>query len=206
MTLVNELIKFGWLKSPHIIDAFSDIARKDFLLKEVQDKADLNYALSIGHNQTISQPMVVAFMLEQLQPQRGNKVLDIGAGSGWTAALLAYIVGETGKVVALEIIEELVTFGKENVEKYDYISKGIVEFLKRDANEGYTVEAPYDRILVSASLPEKILPEAWKEQLSAGGRIVVPIKNSIWTFVKKLDGSFSEKEYPGFTFVPFVSP
>lgn len=190
MTLIDSLIEDGWLKTPRIIEAFRKIQRVDFLPaspvggpEDLKDLAELNEALPIGYGQTISQPLVVAFMLEQLQPQRGDKILDIGSGSGWTTALLAEIVGGKGRVVAVDIIPELVESGKKNVEKYNFVEKGIVEFICADGSKGYKKEAPFDKILVSATA-ERLSP-AWKEQLKIGGRIVAPIGSSIWLFVKK---------------------
>ncbi len=202
MSLIDDLIKDGWLKTPRIIAAFRAIKRQDFLSEDIKNLAELNEALPIGWEQTISQPLVVAFMLEKLQPRPGEKILDIGSGSGWTSALLAHIVGEKGKVIAIEIIPELVEFGKSNVAKYNFIKSGIVEFICADGNNGYSKEAPYDKILCSASARE--LPEEWKKQLKTGGRIVTPIGNSIWVFEKKSEREFLPEEYPGFVFVPLV--
>ena len=143
-------------------------------------------------------------MLEKLQPKPGDKILDIGAGSGWTTALLSHIVGPTGKVIGIEVLPELAEFGKTNVTKYNFIEKGIATILCRNGDEGYNAQAPYDGILVSASLPQKELPKAWKEQLKVNGRIVVPIQNSLWAFTKQNESNFQEKEYPGFVFVPFI--
>ncbi len=117
MAWLESLIEEDWLESKSIIEAFKQVDRKDFLSKQKKNLAGLNRALPIGHDQTISQPLVVAFMLEKLNPQEGDKILDIGSGSGWTTALLSEIVGENGKVTALEIIPELKDFGKENVSK-----------------------------------------------------------------------------------------
>lgn len=213
MSLIDNLIQQGWLKTSSIIQAFQKIKRADFLPKEDRELAGLNQALSIGWSQTISQPLVVAFMFEQLQPQRGNKILDIGSGSGWTSALLAEIVGEKGKIIAIEIISELKEFGEQNVTKYNFIEKGIVEFICADGSKGCQKEAPFDKILVSAAVYpnenkgsnglEKI-PYQWKEQLKIGGRIVVPINSSIWLFIKKSEKKFEKKEFPGFVFVPLV--
>jgi len=206
--LVDSLIKEGWLKTPRIIDAFKEIKRADFMTKETKNLAELNEALPINYGQTISQPLTVAFMLEQLQPEPGNKILDIGSGSGWTSALLSYIVSRNnkseaqGRVIAVEIIPELKEFGQKNVAKYNFVEKGIAEFICADGSKGYKKEAPYDRILVSASAEE--VSQAWKEQLKIGGRIVAPIKNSIWTLIKKSEKDFQETEHPGFVFVPLV--
>jgi len=209
--LIDSLIKEEWLKTPRIIEAFRKIKRKDFLPEDTKHLAELNEALPIGFGQTISQPLVVAFMLEKLEPDAGDRILDIGSGSGWTTALLAEIVGgkslpagRQGTVFSFEIIPELMEFGKKNVEKYNFLEKGIVKFFCDDGSKGYREKAPYDKILVSAAL-YKELPQAWKRQLEVQGRIVVPIGSSIWLFVKKSEDEFQQYEYPGFAFVPLVS-
>ena len=203
MPLIDLLIEEGWLKTPKIIEAFKKIKRADFLPADSKNLAELNEALPIGFGQTISQPLVVAFMLEQLQPQPGDKILDVGSGSGWTTALLAEIVGPKGKVIAIEVIPELMEFGKKNVERYNFIEKGVVEFICADGSKGYKKAAPFDKILASASAEK--LPQAWKEQSTIGGRIVTPIGSSIWLFIKKSETNFEEIEYPGFAFVPLIT-
>ncbi len=222
MNLIDSLIQRGWLKTPRIIDAFKKIRRMDFLPDDMKGLAELNEALPIGFNQTISQPLVVAFMLELLQPEAGDKILDIGSGSGWTSGLLGQIVGETGKVIAIELVTELKKFGEDNVSKYNFVKKGIVEFICADGSKGYPnynshsefAEGPkvlsfaegFDKILASASAEK--LPEVWKKQLKIEGRIVMPIGNSIWLFIKKSSSSaeedFEKIEYPGFVFVPLI--
>ena len=134
----------------------------------------------------------------------GQKILDIGSGSGWTCALLASIVGPNGKVIGIEVLAELAALGKANVAKYNFIEKGIADIRCANGKKGYTKEAPYDRILVSAALPNQDIPPAWKKQLKIGGRIVVPIQHSIWVFTKEDEHRFAQEEYPGFAFVPFV--
>ena len=203
MALIDNLIAEGWLKTPRIIEAFRKIKRVDFLPEDIKNLAELNEALPIGWGQTISQPLVVAFMIEQLDPQPGDKILDVGSGSGWTTALLAEIVGLQGKIIAIDIVPELVEFGKNNIEKYNFIEKGIVECVCADGSKGYQKEAPFDRILVSAAA--EALSPAWKEQLRIGGRIVTPIGSSIWRFTKKSEKDFEEIEYPGFAFVPLIT-
>lgn len=202
MALTESLIEEGFLKTPEIIKAFSKIKREDFLPEESKGLAGFNEALPIGFGQTISQPLTVAFMLEILQPEAGDKILDVGAGSGWTSALLAEIVGSKGKIISIEIIKKLKNFGEKNVEKYNFIKNGAVEFICGDGSKGFKKEAPYDKILVSASA--KKLPEELKKQLKIGGRLVCPVENSIWLVIKKEDNDFQEKEYPGFAFVPLV--
>jgi len=202
MSLIDNLIKDGWLKTLRIIEAFRKIQRVDFLPDDIKDLAELNEALPIGFGQTISQPLVVAFMMELLNPQPGEKILDIGSGSGWTSALLGEIVGDSGKVIAIEIIPELKEFGRKNVAKYSFIEKKIVSFFSVDGSKGLKREAPFDKILASASAEK--LPKAWKDQLKIGSRIVTPVGSSIWLFIKKSESEFEEKEYPGFAFVPLI--
>ncbi len=214
MTLIDSLIEEGWLKTPRIIEAFRKIKRVDFMPPDSKGLAELNEALPIGFGQTISQPLVVAFMLELLDPKEGEKILDVGAGSGWTSALLAEIVGEKGKIIAIDIVPELVEFAQKNVLRYNFVDKGIVEFLCADGSKGYPnissrpeLREGFDKILCSAAV-QKELPEPWKKQLRVGGRIVTPIGSSIWLFEKNPqdDGRdrFKSKEYPGFAFVPLV--
>lgn len=213
MNLIDSLIQDGWLKTPRIIGAFREIKRADFMFTrrspkgeggpELEKLAELNEALPIGYGQTISQPLTVAFMLEQLQLESGDNILDIGSGSGWTTALLAQIVGPKGKITAIEIVPELKEFGEKNVAKYNFIEKGLVEFICADGSKGYKKEAPFDKILASAAVQGKI-PQAWKEQIKIGGRIVTPIGSSIWVLIKKSKTNFEQTEHPGFAFVPLI--
>ena len=202
MNLIDSLIKENWLKTPRIIRAFRKIKREDFMPDDIRALAEINEAMPIGYSQTISQPLTVAFMMEQLQPEIGNKILDIGSGSGWTTALLSEITGRKGRVVAIEIISELKKFGEKNVSKYGFTRKGIAKFIKTNGSLGYKKEAPYDRILASASASK--IPQAWKSQLKIGGRIVAPIRESIWVLEKKSEKKFKTTKYPGFIFVPLV--
>ena len=201
-SLVKELITEGVLKSPEIISAFQKIDRADFVRAETRSVAYENIPLSIGAGQTISQPFTVAFMLELLQPQKGNHILDVGAGSGWQTALLAEIVGQEGKISAVELIPELAEFGKKNISKYNFIKKGVVEFYCQNAEEGLPEKAPFDRIISAASNEQ--IPPAWKKQLKIGGKIVLPVGNSLCLVVKKDKDYFEERFYPGFAFVPFI--
>lgn len=199
----------GVLKTPNIIDAFRAVDRKDFLprgreaaLRGVSpipdDLAYEDHPLDIGWGQTISQPYTVAFMLELLQPEEGSVVLDVGHGSGWTTTLLARIAK---RVYAIERVPELCAFGRENVEKYKELASRVV-FLCQDATVNLP-EVQFDRILVGAAARNKV-PETWKDHLKAGGRMVLPIQNSIWLFIKKGDNTFEEHEHQGFVFVPLV--
>jgi len=228
--LINEFVQSGVLKTPQIIEAFKKINRADFLPPDLKEEAGLDAALPLFSGQTISQPQVVALMMELLAPEPGDKILDVGAGSGWTSALLAWCVsqdttaeqhrgyrtgsprptkcgarddGVNGKVFSLEIVPKLCEFGKNNVSRYNFIEKSRVQFLCQDGSGGLLNEAPFDKILVSAAAEE--IPEALKKQLKIGGRLVLPVKNSIWLVIRKTGRDFEEKEFKGFVFVPLVS-
>lgn len=200
--LVNNLIRDGYLKSDSIIDAFSKIPRTEFVSEDLIGQADADIPLPIGFGQTISQPATVAFMFELLDPAKGQRILDVGSGSGWTTALLAQIVGETGHVIAMEKLDKLCEFGKNNVKKFNFLQKGIVEFHCKSAEKGCMEKAPFDRILVSASVEE--IPSVFKEQLAIGGKMVIPVNNQIWFVEKKANDDFYIEKFPGFSFVPFV--
>lgn len=202
-SLINNLIQEGYLKTPRIIDAFRNTDRADFVPEDLRSEAYINAPLPIGWGQTISQPLTVAFMLELLQPQKGDKILDVGSGSGWQTALLAHIVGPKGRVFAIELIAELKSFGEKNAAKYNFIKKGIAKFICADGSKGLPKEALFDKIIAAAAVAEKI-PEAWKKQLKVGGRLVTPVGGSIWLLAKIGEDKFKEKEFPGFAFVPLV--
>lgn len=212
--LIQELIDGGYLKTQRIIDAFRQIDRADFVLPENRREAYGNYPLPIGYGQTISQPLTVAFMLELLEPQAGEKVLDIGAGSGWVSALLAHAVSKKsqisnlksqnfGKVAAIERIPELCEFAKRNIEKYGLIRNGVVELHCQDATAAIP-NGPYDKIIAAAAA-SKDIPNEWREKLKIGGRIVAPIDGSICRFTKKSETEWQEEEFPGFVFVPLIA-
>ena len=200
--LIEYLINDGYLKTPKIIEAFKKIDRKDFVPEDLKNSAYLNQPLPIGFDQTISQPLTVAFMLELLEPRSGEKILDVGAGSGWQTALLAEIVGENSKVIAIERIPELKAMAEKNIAKYNFIEKGIVDLVVGDGSQGFESASPFDKIIAAATASE--IPQAWKLQLNIGGRIVAPIGHSIYVLDKLGQDEFSQKQYFGFSFVPLI--
>lgn len=199
--LIEKLISSEYLKTPRIIDAFYKVDRADFVPEHLKHEAQINAPLPIGYGQTISQPLTVAFMLELLSPEEGDRILDIGSGSGWQSSLLAHIVGEKGKIVAIERIPELCEFGKNNSKKYGFKN---LEFITGNGSVGYKKEALYDKIIAAASSQDDI-PQELKDQLKIGGRLVVPVRDSIWLVVKKSMDKYEEKEFPGFIFVPLIT-
>lgn len=208
--LLDNLIKDNYLKTPRIIEAFRRVDRADFVLNEYKDDAYVNMPLPIGFGQTISQPLTVAFMLETLQPQIGDKILEIGSGSGWQTAILAEIVGQkidennkVGSIFCIERIPELKELTEKNVSKYGFIGSGVVKVMLGDGSKGYKKEEPYDKIIAAASATGDI-PKAWKEQLKIGGKIVAPVENSIIVVDKIGKNKYETQVYFGFSFVPLV--
>ncbi len=196
--LIDSMILRGMLGSPHIIDAFREIDRKYFVPESFEEHIYVDAPLPIGNNQTISQPSTVAFMLEKLEPGEGDKVLDIGSGSGWTTALLCHIAGDKGSVVGLERMDELVEKGKKNLSRFSFNHCRIQK-------AGDTLGLPgeqFDKILVSASADE--IPEELFSQLKIGGILVIPVRNSIFKFKKVSDTEVTKEEFYGFVFVPLI--
>lgn len=184
----------------NIIDqAFGTVHRVDFVPKWLKYQVGIDSALPIGFGQTISQPTTVRMMLEWLDARPGEKVLDVGSGSGWTSALLSHIIGPKGKVFAVEKIPELVKIGRSNCKKRDLKN---IQFFQADENYGLPQYSPYDRILVSASAQK--LPVELLDQLKVGGKLVIPVKNDILEIHKTSDDDFDTKTHPGFIFVPLV--
>ncbi len=201
--LVDQLVEQNFLHTPEIIAAFRHVKRNDFVLPGMEREAHYNYPLMIGYGQTISQPATVAFMLELLQPKVGDKILDVGAGSGWQTALLAKIVGRQGQVVAIERIPQLVDFAKQNLAKYNFDN---VELVLGDGSQGYSKYEPYDGIIVAAAAKE--IPAEMLRQLKLGGRLVIPVGEDIQaiTLVKREgERDYKYQEFPGFRFVPLIS-
>ena len=196
--LIAQLRDRGALRTPALIRCFERIDRKDFVTEEEKGAAYGDYPLPIGFGQTISQPYTVAFMLELLGIQEGDRVLDVGSGSGWTTALLACVVGSRGSVTGLERIPELVRFGNKNLAKYDLPWAGIGEAGVERGLPG----KQFGRILVSASASR--FPPSLIDQLIPGGVLVVPVGTSIFRVEKKQSGEVVYDEYPGFVFVPLI--
>jgi protein-L-isoaspartate(D-aspartate) O-methyltransferase len=199
--LIDHLIHAGVLHSSSLIAAFEKCDRILFVPEELHTEAYGDYPLQIGAGQTISQPYTVAIMLEMLHPRAGDKILDIGSGSGWTTALLATAIGENGFVEGIERVSYLVEYGRKNLKKM-HITNASIELaqssvLGKPGNR-------YDRILISASAPHMPLPLF--DQLKPDGILVIPVGNSIWRITKDQTGKISTYELPGFVFVPLIVP
>lgn len=195
--LLEKIISNKTLVTPRIIKAFEKVDRKDFVLPQDRERTYEDYPLSIGYEATISQPTTVAFTLEKLQPQKGDRILEIGTGSGYQTALLARLVGKDGTVYSVEYIPQLKDFAQFNLSKYNF--KNIRLFVG-DGKIGLADYAPFDRIVSSASGDR--VPDEWKSQLKVGGIIVVPVGDTLAVLNKISKKKFKEEAYSGFLFVP----
>ncbi|MFA4924801.1 MAG: protein-L-isoaspartate(D-aspartate) O-methyltransferase, partial [Ignavibacteriaceae bacterium] len=182
-----------------VLDAFLRVERHLFLPKALESHAYRDVALPIGFGQTISQPFTVAFMTHELKLQKGAKVLEIGTGSGYQAAILV----EMGmRVFSIERQFDIYTRTRQLFDK-----KNIHAFLKLgDGTIGWEEFAPYDGIVVTAGSPS--IPNSLKKQLAIGGQLVIPVgdkSSQILIIITKVDeNSFVQKEIPAFTFVPLI--
>jgi len=176
--LVEELIREGYVKSEKVARALLAVPRELFVPEPYRDLAYEDRPLPIGHGQTISAPSIVGYMIELLDPNIGMRVLEVGAGSGYAAAVLAEIVAPSGAprdkwghVYAVEIVEELVERARRNLERAGYADR--VTVVVGDGSRGLPDHAPYDRILVSAAAP--FIPKPLVNQLRTPGRMVLPV-------------------------------
>ncbi len=199
--LVNFLVYEGELNSQSLKTALLKIDRRFFVSPKLQNEAYENYPLPIGEWQTISQPSTVVFMLEKLQPQLGQNILEVGSGCGWVSALLAFIVGNKGRVTGIDIIPELVELARDNTKRFNFNN---LEFIAGDGSKGFIKLAPYERIIVSAGA--KTIPQALIEQLKDGGRMVIPVGDYLQDMmvVEKKGKWIKKVAYPGFVFVPLL--
>ncbi len=181
--------------------AFEEVNRADFLPSRLSGQASIDMPLPIGYGQTNSQPMTVKMMLRWLGVEPGDKILDVGSGSGWTTALLSHLTGSIGHVYGVELVPELLKFGRQNI-----TNAGIKNASFHQAISGYGLAmfAPYERILVSASA--KKLPQELLDQLRHGGKLVIPVGSEILEIGKTQSGELNIISHPGFSFVPLIKP
>lgn len=181
--------------------AFDHVRREDFLPPDKRGFAAADAAVPIGYGQTNSQPSTVQAMLELLDVRPGHRVLDVGCGSGWTTALIGDLVGPEGEVVGVEIVPELVSWGRDNLAAYDMKWARVEQ--AREHVLGVPEAAPFDRILVSAEATH--LPEELVEQLADDGLLVVPVRGRM-TVARRTDAGTDVHETGWYSFVPLQEP
>jgi len=199
MNMVETQLRKRGIKDPLVLDAMQKVPRHEFVPAEHEKNAYLDGPLPIGLGQTISQPYMVAVMSEALKLKQGERVLEIGTGSGYQAAILAEIAGEVYSVerhgvLALRAENSLENLGYANI----HIKVG-------DGTLGWPEEAPFDAIIVTAGAP--FVSETLKTQLKDGGRLVIPV-GSRWVQellrITKEGNSFVQEDLLGCVFVPLV--
>ncbi|MBI2144183.1 protein-L-isoaspartate(D-aspartate) O-methyltransferase [Candidatus Woesearchaeota archaeon] len=185
-----------------LIKAFGRVPREEFVLDELKEEAYTDLPLPILRGKTISQPTTIAIMTQALELKEGHKVLEIGTGSGYQAALIGAVVGSSGKVMSLEVVPELVAFARKNLRKAGISN---VEVIEEDGSQGYAKEAPYDRIIATAACPK--VPDALLGQLKDGGILVAPVgdiySQEVLRIRRTREGTISES-LGEFRFLPMV--
>lgn len=198
--MVDDLKSRG-IKDESVLNAMMKIRRDYFVLKSYKEASYEDTALPLIKNQTISQPYTVAYMLEELELKKGMKVLEIGTGFGYNAALLEEIV-KPGKVYTMEYIEDLFKEAKKNLKR---VKINNVKIIHADGSKGYEKEAKYDRIIFTAAAIE--IPNAFKEQIKDNGIILGPVGiSSRQNLIKcrKIGAEFDCENLGSFMFVPMV--
>ncbi len=200
--LIEHIKNLGYLKSKQVEETLRKIPRHSFIPESIKHLAYRDTPLSIGYNQTISQPSTVVAMTEALDVKKNQKILEIGTGSGWQSAILSYLVGEKGFVYTIEVIEELAEFAKGNLQKM--CVRNVKVFVK-DGSLGLEEKAPFDRIIVTAACPD--IPKPLIEQLKFDGIMVIPVGDVYlqeMMVVRKLKDKIAKKSIGSFMFVPLV--
>jgi protein-L-isoaspartate(D-aspartate) O-methyltransferase len=197
--MVDEEIVSAGVKDPRVIQSMRDTPRHEFVTANSRAQAYYDMAMAIGHGQTISPPFVVAYMTEQLEPQATDKVLEIGTGSGYQAAVLSPLVKD---VYTIEIVEPLGERAARTLKRLKYKN---VHPKVGDGFKGWPEHAPFDKIIVTCS-PEKV-PQPLIDQLREGGRIIVPVgeryQQMLYLFEKK-DGKLEKLGSLPTLFVPMT--
>jgi len=198
--MVNSQIKARGIQDPYTLAAMRSVPRHKFVPKDIIDKAYRDSPLPIGYGQTISQPYIVAFMTEIINPKKDFKVLEIGTGSGYQAAVLAHIVDS---VYTIEIIEALFIQSKMRLDDLNYDN---ILVKNADGYHGWEEKGPFDAIVVTAAA--EFVPPPLIKQLKEGGKMIIPVGTPFTTqqllFVEKKGGKIKTKNLMFVRFVPFT--
>ncbi len=199
--LVDESLVRAGIRDSATLAAMRIVPRHEFVPADQQSRAYEDIPLPIGHDQTISQPAVVAFMTELMEPRPGKRVLEVGTGSGYQAAVLA----QTGcRVWTIEIFKALADEARERLKRLGY---GAVAVRHGDGYEGWPEEAPFDAIMVTAAAES--IPPALVDQLAPGGRLVMPVGDEfphqeLVLVEKDSTGALTSRQLLPVRFVPFL--
>ena len=186
---------------PEVMEAMGRVPREKFVPDHLKPMAYENHPLPIGNGQTISQPFIVALMADLLNPDPNDVILEVGAGSGYQAAVLSLLVKQ---VYALEIVPSLAEVASARLRKLNYHN---VEVRQGDGHEGWPEHSPFDGIMVTAAAPH--VPPALQEQLKPGGRIVIPVgftdmPQKLLVLKKDKNGKFTTRNILPVAFVPLT--
>lgn len=201
LELVERLKIEKRIKSKKVEKAFLDIPRENFIPKFIKHYAYIDTPLEIGNGQTISAPHMVAIMCEALDIEKGQKILEIGTGSGYHAAIVSKIVGNNGHVYSIERFSSLAEIAKKNLTNIG-IRNVTVEI--GDGSEGLVEYSPYERIYVTCAAPE--IPDSLMEQLKDPGKLLIPVGRFFCRLelVEKNKEKVSSNDLGGCAFVPLV--
>jgi len=194
----TQLIPRG-IADPRVVAAMRKVPRHRFVPSHLWDQAYNDYPLPIGEDQTISQPYIVALMTEILEPREADKVLEIGMGSGYQAAILAELVAQ---VFTIDRMAPLVTNARQMLESMGYQN---IKTRLGDGTEGWPEEGPFDGIMVTAAAPQ--VPRPLTEQLALGGRLVIPVGDrysQTLTLVRQTKDGLKYEYHGGCRFVPLI--
>jgi len=203
--MVENLSNSGYLRSQTVKEAMLRVPREEFVPEDKRSYAHLDTPLPIGEGQTISAPHMVAILCEELDLEEGMKVLEIGTGYGYNAAVVAEIIGEEGHVYTMERIESLADNARNNLKHTGY--DGRVTVLLADGTRGYPEKAPFDRIYATASAPR--VPEPLKNQLIIGGKLLSPVGSDHYfqelvSVIRVSENEYKTEKLGGVAFVPMI--
>lgn len=196
--VAEQLVPRG-IANERVLDAMRTVRRHEFMPERVRDLAYVDSPVRIGHEQTISQPYIVAFMTQELDLQAHHKLFELGTGSGYQAAVASLLVDE---VFTVEIVPELARRATEDLARLGFEN---VHVRQGDGWAGWPAEAPFDRIIVTAAAPE--LPEPLLEQLADGGRMIIPVgppggRQDLYLVWKTREGEVKSRAILPVRFVP----